>query len=183
MSHSMDCCKFKTGEDTCGKPTVDWCLCEGHETLRMETHDFYKHAEAQWKNVDPAESDEHVFENRHKFLLLAVAGRLVHSKLFFEGERCDSHAQYAGGLYWQMKQEEVLLVERGKGFVVEGASYDDMLSVAKESVKEAFFEWHKSDKTNSIYHHIRGFPRAIASGTEVPEAVRQRMNPPENTDW
>ncbi|KAI1427681.1 hypothetical protein F5Y12DRAFT_711907 [Xylaria sp. FL1777] len=179
----MENCKFKSGSESCHRSIVAWGLCQEHEALRTKTHDFYKQAEAQYRKVDPDESDEYLFEKRHNFLLLAVAARIVHAELFYEDERCENHALYAGSLYWHMKQEEVLLFKRGKGFVVEGSSYNDMLSTAKASLKQAFIDWSKSDRRQRIEYFIRSFPRAIASGNEVPEPVLLRMHPPEYTDW
>ncbi|KAI0533222.1 hypothetical protein GGR58DRAFT_506548 [Xylaria digitata] len=157
-----ECCKFKQGQESCGRPTFTWSLCKEHEILRVETHNFYKLAEVHWRKVNPDES--------HQYLVI------------LSGRECDNHTLYAGGLFGYMKQEEVLLAKRRKGFVVEGASYENMLSVATRSLKQAFLDWHESDKKKQISHYIRGFPRAIAYGTEVPEAVKQRMNPPPYTD-
>ncbi|KAI1159209.1 hypothetical protein F5B18DRAFT_637774 [Nemania serpens] len=82
-----------------------------------------------------------------------------------------------------MNQTEILISIRGLGFIMQGASYDDMRSVAKASLRQAFLDWSRSDKTQEIYFFIQNFPQAIESGTTVPEAVLERMKPPVCTEW
>ncbi|KAJ8131563.1 hypothetical protein O1611_g2062 [Lasiodiplodia mahajangana] len=184
----MTGCQYKWEGKLCGEPMESWPLCEEHWVLRKLTHDYYKATEAKFRSFIPTgdpKDDEYLFEERHKFLLLTAAARTVHAELFFSDHPCDGHELYLRDIIYKLHQEEALLHIRKKGFVVEGASYGDMISVAIASFRQACFDWMKSDKQQGLGQFIRGFPRAVASGTTVPEDVLQRMKPPspDEVEW
>ncbi|KAI0973775.1 hypothetical protein F4678DRAFT_459263 [Xylaria arbuscula] len=182
-SRDMDKCKFKTVNGRCSRAVVGWDFCEEHENLRKKTHAFYKQVESQRNKVNQEQSDEEIFQQRHQILLLTVAGREAHREMFFSDEPCENHSQHASSLNHERKKEEEFMCELGKGFIIQGAAYDNMLRTATDSLKQAFLDWNDSDKSQEIETFIRDFPRAIASGTEVPEAVVERMKPPKNIHW
>ncbi|KAI1291660.1 hypothetical protein F5Y03DRAFT_400505 [Xylaria venustula] len=180
----MGNCKFETVEGPCTQTTVTFRFCQEHERFREETHNFYKRAESQLKKVSRDQSSGEIFEQCHRLLLLAIAGRLVHTEMFFKDDYSESHAIFVGSLFAELNKEEERMFQLGTGFTIQGASYDKMHPAAYDSVKQAFVDWNDSDKSQSIETFIRDFPRAIASGNEVPEAVRvrhaKRMNPRDN---
>lgn len=154
MLFYSNCLQFKCGEERCSQPAVGGDFCEEHESLRVKSHSFYKTAEAQYNRVRPDGSDEYLFEQRHRFLLAAVSARIVHAELFFWDTPCNGHAVYGADLCWKMHQEEALMAMRGLGFIVQGASYNDMLSIAKASLKQAFLDWSQSDKSKHELYDI-----------------------------
>ncbi|KAI1123040.1 hypothetical protein F5Y10DRAFT_270481 [Nemania abortiva] len=174
----MDTCKFESEGQSCSEPMYVWPLCREHRRLYKEVYDFYKAAECQLRPLFGSdESDEYLFEERHKWLLLAISARTIHAELFFADSPCEGHEMYINELSWRMHQEEITISIRGKGFVVKGASYGDIRSVADASMRQACFDWSKSDKKRGLWHFILGFPRAVATGTTVPEEVVRRMQP------
>lgn len=149
------CLKFKWENETCDNPPFRWDLCEDHYNLRTETHEYYKATENEYNGIKRNESDEDRFEQRHKWLLLTIAARDIHTELFFKGSPSYEHEEYVKHLHWKMQEEENVIYMRGKGFIVEGASFDDMLSVAKASMRQACFDWVRSDKSKYqflVYH-------------------------------
>ncbi|KAI0875623.1 hypothetical protein GGS24DRAFT_499701 [Hypoxylon argillaceum] len=179
----MATCKFKWENETCDNPPFRWDLCEDHYNLRTETHEYYKATENEYNGIKRNESDEDRFEQRHKWLLLTIAARDIHTELFFKGSPSYEHEEYVKHLHWKMQEEENVIYMRGKGFIVEGASFDDMLSVAKASMRQACFDWVRSDKTKGLGQFIQNFPRAIVSGNTVPDTVLRRRHPWQSTGW
>ncbi|KAI0103284.1 hypothetical protein GGR51DRAFT_561715 [Nemania sp. FL0031] len=178
-------CNYKCEDKRCGEPVEGWKFCKDHWHLQRETHSFYKVADAKYQALPQAKDeteDGPLFEKRHHFLLQAISARIVHTELLFYDHQCDGHKLYLGGLKHSLLGQEQLLWMRKGGFVVEGASYDEMLSVAIASFRQACIDWSKSDKQQRIEHFIHGFPRAVASGTTVPDAVLKSMEPPDPDD-
>ncbi|KAI8631678.1 hypothetical protein F5Y19DRAFT_473359 [Xylariaceae sp. FL1651] len=171
---------FNCEGQPCVGPTYYYGLCRTHNELKVQTHDYYKDKEEEYKNLyeEGLEDNFPLLEEKHQCVLLAAAARILHRNMFFSNNQCEGHELYILNLLSRMRDIEYALFYRKKPFVIQGGSYDDMVWDTVDTLLKAVLAWHDAKEKKNLGDYVSDVPRLKVTGTKFPDSLIERRKPP-----